>query len=251
MPKHDKRPPENLIYGIHAVIEAIQAGQSVEKVLIRTDNRHDRLRELRKLAEEARIPLQYVPEERLDRVTRGANHQGAAAQLATITYHDLEPLVLAVQERGEVPLFVMLDGVTDVRNFGAIARTVECMGAHGLIVPLRGAAAVNGEAIRASAGALHHLPICREANLVDCILLLQAYGIQSVACTEKAEAPLFDLDLVQPLCLIFGAEDKGISTPLLRRAGHLVRIPMQGQVASLNVSVAVGMALMEASRQRR
>ncbi|RMG68072.1 MAG: 23S rRNA (guanosine(2251)-2'-O)-methyltransferase RlmB [Bacteroidetes bacterium] len=250
MAKNDKNPPANVIYGIHAVIEALQAGQSVEKVLIRTDNRHDRLRELRSLAEEVRVPLQYVPVERLDRLTRGANHQGAAAQLATITYQDLEPLILAVQERGEVPLLVMLDGVTDVRNFGAIARTAECMGAHGLIVPLRGAAGVNGEAIRASAGALHHLPVCREANLVDSLLLMQAYGIHSVGVTEKTEQTLFDLDLTQPTCLILGAEDKGISAPLLRRAGQLARIPMQGQVSSLNVSVAAGMALLETARQR-
>lgn len=144
----------------------------------------------------------------------------------------------------------MVDGVTDVRNFGAIARTAECMGAHGIIVPRQGSAPVNGDAIKTSAGALEYLPICREKNLVDSLMMLQAYEIQTVASTEKAADTLYQMDLLKPTCIVMGAEDKGISSQLLKRVDLLAQIPMQGKIESLNVSVAAGMMLAEASRQR-
>ncbi|MCL4136772.1 UNVERIFIED_CONTAM: hypothetical protein GTU68_057615 [Idotea baltica] len=191
-----------------------------------------------------------VPEVRLEKLAPNANHQGVIGILSAITYQPLEEVILSVIGKGEIPFFMALDGVTDVRNFGAIARTAECMGAHALIIPAHGSAAVNADAVKTSAGALHHLPVCREAHLVDSLMLLQAYDIKSVACTEKASDTIHQVDLKTPSCLIMGSEEKGISSSILKRADHLVRIPMYGKVGSLNVSVAAGMIMAEAVRQR-
>ena len=228
------------------------AGSSLDKIFVRQGNDHTRIREIRDQAQKLGVPVQYVPEEKLQRLVRDreARHQGIVALMSAVPYQALEPVILKLEEAGKVPLIVMLDGVTDVRNFGAIARTAECMGAHALVVPASGSASLNADAIKTSAGALHHLPVCREHNLVDCILLMQAYHIRSVACTEKASENIFGQDFSQPTCLIFGSEERGISDTLLRRTDALAAIPLQGEVASLNVSVAAGMVLLEASRQR-
>ncbi len=237
----------NIIFGHHPVAEAIESGASIEKILLRQGSKPDRIFGA---AREANLPIQFVPEIKLDKLTRGANHQGVVALVAQIRYQNLEEIILAVQATNKMPLFVMLDGVTDVRNFGAIARTAECMGADAIIIPTQGAAAANADAIKASAGALLHIPVCRTDVLVDSLLLLQAYGIFSYAVTEKASQNLFETNLKGSCCLILGAEDKGISAPLLKRADYLIKIPMKGQVSSLNVSVAAAIAIAEAGRQR-
>ncbi|MEO0469982.1 MAG: 23S rRNA (guanosine(2251)-2'-O)-methyltransferase RlmB [Bacteroidota bacterium] len=240
----------NQIYGLHSVIEALEAGKEIDKILIRKDNSHGKLADVRRLAKETAIPLQWVPEQRLYKMVGDVNHQGIVALLSNISYQPLEELIMRLQGEGKKPFLIMLDGITDVRNFGAIARTAECMGAHAVIIPTHGSASVQADAIKTSAGALNHLPVCREQNLVDSLMLMQAYGIEAVALTEKADSALFDMDLSGPLCIIMGSEERGISKQLLRRTPHLAAIPMQGQISSLNVSVAAGMAILEAVRQR-
>lgn len=244
------KQPKNIVYGIHAVKEAIDAEKSIEKILVKTGTLHERVKELVAYARSRNIPVQYVPDEKLTALCRDDKHQGVMAQIAQVEYQSVEQVLTDVMDRGETPLFVMLDGVTDVRNFGAIARVAECMGAHAVIVPAKGTAAANGEAMKASAGALHHLPVCRENNLVDVVLLLQSYGIQTVASTEKAHDSLYEIDFTQPICIVLGSEDKGINNALLRRLDRMAKIPMRGQVSSLNVSVAAGIMLAEACRQR-
>jgi 23S rRNA (guanosine2251-2'-O)-methyltransferase len=242
---------DRYLYGVHPVMEALEAGTSIEKIFIRQGKEHERIKDIRKMAKEIGVPTQEVPDEKLDRITRQGNHQGVVAEVTPVAYQDLEQVLLALQAAEQVPLLVLLDGVTDVRNFGAIARTAECMGAHAIVVPARGSAALNGDAVRTSAGALNYLPVCRVEHTVDGVMLMQAYGVPAIACTEQVGEPLFDLDLSGPLCLVLGAEDKGISRQLLRRVDLLGTIPMTGQVGSLNVSVAAGMALMEITRQRK
>ncbi len=249
--KHQEKTNSRLIYGIHPILEALEAGKSVEKILIRRERgEHARIQDVRTLAKETDIPVQWVPEVKIERLSRGGNHQGVLAYLSPITFQSLDEVMLSLGQTEKIPLLIMLDRVTDVRNFGAIARTAVCMGADALIVPTQGAAAIGGDAIKTSAGALHHIPICRVHNLTDTFYILQTYGLQGVACTEKAENSLLELDMRTPTCLIFGAEDKGISSQLLKRVDHLAKIPVQGPINSLNVAVAVGMALMEVARQR-
>lgn len=246
---NEKQKP-NIIYGVHPVMEGLSQDMEIEKIFLRQGLSPERASQIRSAAKKQEVPVQVVPEEKLRRLVGRVNHQGVVALQALITYHELEPLILSIQEKGEVPLLIMLDGVTDVRNFGAIARTAECMGAHGIIVPRQGSAPVNGDAIKTSAGALEYLPICREKNLVDSLMMLQAYEIQTVASTEKAADTFYQMDLLKPTCIVMGAEDKGISSQLLKRVDLLAQIPMQGKIESLNVSVAAGMMLAEASRQR-
>lgn len=239
-----------LIYGLHPVLEALRAGRTLDKIFLHRDESGERTRELREVAQTSGVPVQSVPGEKLERLSRGNNHQGVIAQLAAVPFQPLEGTLLALQEIGEVPLLVMLDGVTDVRNFGAIARSAECLGAHALIIPHQGSAAVNADAVKVSAGALHHLALCREANLVDAVLMMQAYGVQVIGSTEKAGQSLYETDLTGPVCLVLGSEEKGISNTLLKRVDTLTAIPLKGEVNSLNVSVAAGIVLAEAGRQR-
>lgn len=248
--KKGKGRNENLIYGVYPVIEALEAGRSLEKVMISRSGAHDRIRDIRAGAQAAAVPVQMVPDETLQRLCPEVNHQGVVAVAAAIPYYALEEILLQVIDTGEAPFFVLLDGITDVRNFGAIARTAECMGAHALIIPDKGAAAGNADAVKVSAGALNHLPVCRVTNLVDALLVLQAYGVQTMALTEKARDSVYESDLSGPCCLILGSEESGISSTLLKRADALVQIPLSGQVASLNVSVAAGIAMAEIIRQR-
>ena len=237
----------NLIYGYHPIVEALEAEKTIDKIMLRKGSKAGRIIDL---ATAKGIPIQEVPEVTLDRFSKGANHQGAIAFVAAIVYQSLEDIILKLQKKQEKALLVMLDGVTDVRNFGAIARTAECMGAHAIIVPTRGAAAGNADAVKTSAGALNHLPVCRQENLVDAILLMQSYGITVIACTEKAKERIYDEDFANPTCIILGAEDKGVSPTLIKRADRKMAIPLVGKVGSLNVSVAAGMVLSEALRKR-
>ena len=228
-------------------------GSTVEKIFLRKEgSQHARMQDVLLQARKRGVPVQRVPEVKIRQLCRGdAVHQGVVAMISPIPYASLEEEIEKIQKKGESPLLLMLDGVTDVGNFGAIARTAECMGVHVLIVPSQGSAAIQGGALKASAGALHHIPVCRIPNLVDGFLLMEAYGIQRIACTEKAEQEIFDVELTEPTCLVFGSENKGISNPLLKRADTWAKVPLHGKIDSLNVSVAAGMVLMETIRQRK
>lgn len=240
----------NLIYGTRAVTEAILAGKTLERVFIQQGIRNELVRDLMRLLRERQIPFTHVPAEKLSRLT-GKNHQGVAGYLSSVDYSSVNHVVQQAFEEGRLPLVILLDRITDVRNLGGIARTAECMGADALVVPEKGSAPLSADAVKTSAGALHHLPVCREKSLKQTIQLLKDAGLVIIACTEKAEKNVFECDLNRPLVLIFGSEEDGISTELLRVADELVKIPMAGKIQSLNVSVAAGMVLYEAMRQRQ
>ncbi len=244
-----KQQDLNVLYGRHPVIDALKNGIPLEKVLLQQGIRGEMEKELRHLCKAAGIPLLVTPKERLKRFTTG-NHQGVVALQALITYQKLEDILPLVYERSQVPLFVLLDGVTDVRNFGAIARTAEVCGAHALVITQKNSAQINPEAMKASAGALNILPVCREKSLITAMEYLQQSGIQVLASDLSASEPLHQLDLSGPAAFILGAEGEGISPAVARRADRTFIIPQRGQTDSLNVSVAGGMMLYEAMRQR-
>ncbi|MFC3197471.1 23S rRNA (guanosine(2251)-2'-O)-methyltransferase RlmB [Parapedobacter deserti] len=248
-PAREKRETNQHIYGIRAVIEAIDSGKEIESLFVQRGLGGALFLELKQLLKQHDISYQQVPIEKLNRMTR-KNHQGVIAVISPITYQRIENIVPMIYERGEVPLLLILDGVTDVRNFGAIARTAECAGVHALIVPKRGSAEINPDAIKTSAGALYKINVCREESLTKTARLLQESGIQLIACTEKTEHDLYQIDYTVPSALVLGSEEQGISDELIRLADHLAKIPLAGSIASLNVSVSAGVALYEAVRQR-
>ena len=239
---------ENLVFGIRPVVEAIEAGKQIEKLYIRKGAEGQLMTELRDLCLRHRIRTQEVPVEKLNRLTRG-NHQGVVAQISPIGYVELNDILERVPE-DETPLIVLFDGVTDVRNFGAIARSAECAGAHGLIAPLKNSAPVNAEAIRASAGALTTIPVCRVGSIRNTLKTLQAEGFQVVAATEKSRKLLYDADLRRPTALVMGAEETGISKEVLKLCDERLAIPLIGRIESLNVSAAAAVMLFEVVRQR-
>ena len=238
----------NLIFGIRPVVEAIEAGREIEKLYIRKGAEGQLMTELRDLCLRHRVHVQEVPVEKLNRLVRG-NHQGVVAQIAAIAYVQLDDILERVPD-DETPLVVIFDGVTDVRNFGAIARSAECAGAHGLIAPLKNSAPVNAEAIRASAGALTTIPVCRVGSIRNTIKTLQAEGFQVVAATEKSRKLLYDADLRRPTALVMGAEETGISKEVLKLCDERLAIPLIGRIESLNVSAAAAVMLFEVVRQR-
>ncbi|MBK9146357.1 MAG: 23S rRNA (guanosine(2251)-2'-O)-methyltransferase RlmB [Flavobacteriales bacterium] len=233
---------KELICGAHAVIEAIRAGKNVEKLLLRREAGGEGIREIRALALERGIPWQPVPVEKLDRLTR-TEHQGVIALLSPVDEQDLDEVIAQAYERGEAPLIIALDGVTDVRNLGAIARSAECFGAHALLVPKQGTARLGSDAVKSSAGALMRKPVCRVSRLTEGLNRARAHGLRIVALTEKASTTLHGTDLSGPLVVVLGDEGEGISDPVLRMADALASIPMAGSIGSLNVSVAGGIAL--------
>ena len=238
----------NLIFGIRPVVEAIEAGREIEKLYIRKGAEGQLMTELRDLCLRHRVHVQEVPVEKLNRLVRG-NHQGVVAQIAAIAYVQLDDILERVPD-DETPLVVVFDGVTDVRNFGAITRSAECAGAHGLIAPLKNSAPVNAEAIRASAGALTTIPVCRVGSIRNTIKTLQAEGFQVVAATEKSRKLLYDADLRRPTALVMGAEETGISKEVLKLCDERLAIPLIGRIESLNVSAAAAVMLFEVVRQR-
>lgn len=238
-----------MIYGVRPVIEALQAGKEIEKVLVVTGLRSELFPEMRKLLNEKDIPMQYVPMEKLNRVTR-QNHQGVIAFVSPIAYEDYEQIIPALFDIGRNPLVLILDRITDVRNFGAIARTAECAGVDAIIVPSRGSALMGADAVKTSAGALFKIPVCRSVNLKDTIDYIKACGLQIVAATEKATDYHFQIDLTLPTAIMLGSEEDGVSPEYLKRCDQRVRIPMVGEIESLNVSVAAGIILFEAVKQR-
>ena len=238
----------NLIFGIRPVVEAIEAGREIENLYIRKGAEGQLMTELRDLCLRHRVRVQEVPVEKLNRLVRG-NHQGVVAQIAAIAYVQLDDILERVPD-DETPLVVVFDGVTDVRNFGAIARSAECAGAHGLIAPLKNSAPVNAEAIRASAGALTTIPVCRVGSIRNTLKTLQAEGFQVVAATEKSRKLLYDADLRRPTALVMGAEETGISKEVLKLCDERLAIPLIGRIESLNVSAAAAVMLFEVVRQR-
>ena len=247
-----KRPPEKeMIFGIRAVIEAIDAGKVPDKVLIRRDMSSAIGRELLDKLDEYQLSasVQRVPVEKLNQYT-DKNHQGVIAFLSPIEFYRIEDIVQNLFEQGKTPFFVILDGVTDVRNFGAIARTCSCAGVDALIIGTRGGAAVNGDAVKASAGALHTLPVCKVDNMQNALRYLRDSGITLVAATEHTDKNYTQVDMTLPLAIVMGNEEKGIYEENLKLCNEKVRIPMTGTIESLNVSVAAGVFIYEVVRQR-
>ncbi len=238
----------NTIFGIRPVIEALDAGRQIEKVYLKKGAEGQLIGELRELLRSRRVNVQEVPIEKLNRLTRG-NHQGVVAQMAAIEYADLDSMLDAVPQ-SDTPLFMVLDGVTDVRNFGAIARSAECAGAHGIIVSLKNAAPVNAEAIKSSAGALSRIPVCRVGSLRNTLKRLQSEGMQVVGASEKATGLLYDADMKTPTVIVMGSEDEGISGEILKLCDRQIAIPLKGDIRSLIVSAAAAVILFEAVRQR-
>jgi len=238
-----------MIYGIRPVLEAIEAGKEIERIFIHRGVNSALMMELKNVLKEKKILYQDVPVEKLNRLTR-KNHQDVICFISPITYQHLHDIVPSVYERGLTPLILLLDRVTDVRNFGAIARTAECAGVHALVIPAKGAAQINSDAIKTSAGALNNIPVCREKSLEESLEYLRESGLQIVAVTEKGNQYPHQCDLKAPTALVMGSEESGISSTLLECCDAMVRIPMFGKTLSLNVSVASGIVLFEAVRQR-
>ena len=240
---------KEMIFGIRAVIEAAEAGKDIDKVLVKRELSGELFKELQEVLRRYEIPMQKVPLERIDRITR-KNHQGVIAFTSAVTYQKLEQIVPFLYEQGKNPFIVVLDGITDVRNFGAIARTCEVAGVDAIVIPARGSVSVNADAIKTSAGALHTLPVCRENNLKEAVVFLKNSGIKVVAATEKAAKNHTESDLSVPVAILLGSEDEGVSTEILRITDDLVKIPQFGTIQSLNVSVAAGVMIYEVIRQR-
>ncbi|MDR0832780.1 MAG: 23S rRNA (guanosine(2251)-2'-O)-methyltransferase RlmB [Candidatus Symbiothrix sp.] len=238
-----------MIFGTRAVIEAVQAGKEVDKILMRRDLQNDLARELFTIVRETTIPVQRVPQEKLDRLTR-KNHQGVIAFISAVTYQKLDDIIPFLFENGKDPFIVLLDGVTDVRNFGAIARTCECAGVDAIVIPTRNSVSVNADAVKTSAGALLTLPVCKEESITEAIRFLKNSGVKVIAATEKASADYTECDYTVPVALIMGSEDAGIATDNLRICDEMVRIPITGTIASLNVSAAAAVLTYEVVRQR-
>ncbi|MFY7811308.1 MAG: 23S rRNA (guanosine(2251)-2'-O)-methyltransferase RlmB [Flavobacterium sp.] len=240
---------ENLIYGSRAIIEAVNAEKTIDKVFVQKEGQGELHRELLKTLKKANINFQYVPVEKLNRLTT-QNHQGVVATISPIGFISIEDLIEQSFAKKENPLFLILDEISDARNFGAIIRTAECTGVDGIIIPMHGAAPVNGDTIKTSAGAVFNIPICKISHIKDAIFHLQSADIQIIAATEKTDDLIFNLDLKLPTALIMGSEDKGINPSVLKIVNQKAKLPMYGKIGSLNVSVACGAFLYEIVRQR-
>jgi 23S rRNA (guanosine2251-2'-O)-methyltransferase len=240
---------KDVIFGIRPVIEAIKAGKEIEKLLVQKDQHSMLIQEMLQLARELKVPISMVPVEKLNTITR-KNHQGVICFISPISYSSIDHVITQCFQKGKVPMVLILDRITDVRNFGAIARTAEFTGVDAIVIPSRGSAQISSDAIKTSAGALHFIPVCREENLKNTIAYLKESGLQIVGCTEKATKTLSAFDFKVPVAILMGSEEDGISPEYLRRCDDEVKIPMKGQIHSLNVSVAAGMILYEAVRQR-
>jgi 23S rRNA (guanosine2251-2'-O)-methyltransferase len=240
---------ENYIFGIRPIIEAIESGTMPEKVLVQQGLQGENFQQLFNLIRKSSIPHQFVPLEKLNRVTR-KNHQGVVAYVSLVEYQPLHSVLSMVYDRGEIPLLLILDKITDVRNMGAIARSAECFGVHAIVLPERGGALINADAIKTSAGALMRIPVCREVSLPETIAFLQQSGIKVVAASERANVSVYETEGDGPLAVILGSEDKGVSSVCLKMADEIISIPMTGKTASLNVSVSAGIILSQVNNVR-
>ncbi|MFC2096399.1 23S rRNA (guanosine(2251)-2'-O)-methyltransferase RlmB [Bacteroidota bacterium] len=243
--KQDK----DFIFGIRAVIEAIKSGKQIDKLMIRAGLKGELFYELMELVKDMQISTQYVPNERINRVTM-KNHQGVLAFISPIEFQNIENILPTLYEKGKTPLIVILDKVTDVRNFGAITRTAECANVDAIIIPEKGSAQISADAVKTSAGALLKIPVCRVKSLSKTIKYLKDSGIQVVAATEKADNLYYKVDFTIPTAILMGAEDKGVDMEYLRVADQMVKIPILGEIESLNVSVAASIFIYEAVKQR-
>ncbi len=249
---YQRRPKQNnddLIFGIRTIIEAIHSGKEIDKVLIKKGLSGDLFKEMFDLVRAHSIPFQYVPLEKINRITR-KNHQGVIAFVSPIVFHDLENLLPTLFEEGKDPLVLVLDQLTDVRNFGAIVRTAECAGVHAVVIPDKGSARINADAVKTSAGALHMVPVCRTRDLKKSIKFLQESGLKLTAATEKATQNYTEIDFSGPVAIIMGSEEYGISNDILKMTDAQLQIPLMGKIESLNVSVAAGLLVYEVVRQR-
>ncbi|WP_235853942.1 23S rRNA (guanosine(2251)-2'-O)-methyltransferase RlmB [Mucilaginibacter terrenus] len=249
----ETRPPREsnqMVFGIRAIIEAILAGKEIESLYLQRGLGGGLLTELKQVMQQHQIIAQQVPVEKLNRLTQ-KNHQGAIAFISPIVYQKIENIIPEIFEKGEVPLILVLDGITDVRNMGAIARTAECSGVHAIVIPAKGSAQVNPDAIKTSAGALYKIPVCRHDNFMQTVRFLQESGLQLVCCTEKTNDYIYKPDYTAPTAIVMGSEEDGIRNEIIRIADHLAKIPMFGEIESLNVSVSTGVILYEAIRQRQ
>lgn len=240
---------EYKIYGINPVSEAIEAGKTIDKMFVQKGLKGEAALTLVKKARELNIPTQYVPIQKLNRMM-SKNHQGIIAFLSPIDFYSLENVLPSIYENGKTPLILILDRVSDVRNFGAIARTAKCCGVDAIVIPEKGAAAINEDAVKTSAGALFNIPVCREKSLKNVLEYLQLSGIQIVAASEKGKETIYDISLKEPTAIIMGNEGEGIAQELIRGADYLAHLPIMSDMDSLNVSVACGAILYECVRQR-
>jgi 23S rRNA (guanosine2251-2'-O)-methyltransferase len=240
---------DNQIFGIRAIIEAINAKKEIDKVFVQKEAQGDLMQDLMKTMKRNNINYSYVPVEKLNRLTPN-NHQGAVATIAPISFVTLENLVDSVVESGKKPLFLILDQLSDARNFGAIIRTAECTGVDGIIIQKQGSAPVNGDTVKTSAGAVFNVPICKVDHIKDAIFYLQGSGIKTVAATEKTEHHIYDINLKDGIAIIMGSEDRGVNPSVLKIVDEKAKLPMFGTIESLNVSVACGAFLYETLRQR-
>lgn len=238
-----------MIFGIRAVIEAIEAGKEIDKVIMRRDLQGDLAKELLSVSKTNNIFVQRVPVERLDRFTH-KNHQGVIAFVSAITYEKVADIVPFLYENGKDPFIILLDGITDVRNFGAIARTCEVAGVDAIVIPARGSVTVNADAVKTSAGALMKIPVCKEESLTETIQFLKNSGVKVIAASERGAQNYTEVEYQGPIAIVMGAEDTGVSNENLRIADNLVKIPQFGTIGSLNVSVAAGVLIYEVIRQR-
>ena len=241
---------DNGIFGIRPIIEALHSGKEIDTLFIQKGLKGDTFSELWDLVRLHRVKYKHVPVEKLNRLTR-KNHQGVFAFISPIIFHKTANIIPQLFEDGRTPLILVLDRITDVRNFGAIVRTAECAGVHAIIVPEKGSAAINGDAMKTSAGSLASLPICREFNLKATIDFLKQSGLQIVGCTEKTNQLIYEVDYQLPTAIIMGSEEDGISEDYLKLCDFKTKIPLVGSIESLNVSVSAGVILYEAIRQRK
>ncbi len=240
---------QDLVFGTRAIMEAIRAGKEIDKLFLQKGLSNELIKELSQLAISYGIPFTKVPVEKLNRLTR-KTHQGAVCFLSSIHYASLDNIIGETYNKGKVPLVLILDRVTDVRNFGAISRTAECAQVDAIVIPTRGGAAINSDAMKTSAGALNFIPVCREANLKKTIQYLKDSGLQVIACTEKTEEILYSSDFTAPTAILMGSEEDGISPEYLKLCDRRAKIPIYGKIESLNVSVSAAVILYEALRQR-
>jgi 23S rRNA (guanosine2251-2'-O)-methyltransferase len=241
---------KNLIFGIHPIQEAIKSGKPIDKIYVQQGGANDKIEAILKEIDESSVSVNYVPIEKLDRLVR-SNHQGIIATVSPILFHTLEEVVEKALESKKEPLFLILDQVSDVRNFGAILRTAECTGVDAVIIQKKGGAPVSGDTVKASAGAIFNVPICKVDHIKDAIYYLQGSGIKTVAATEKSNTLIYDAVLSGPLAIIMGSEGKGVSNSVLSLVDERVALPLMGKINSLNVSVACGAFLYETVRQRK
>lgn len=247
--KFKRRPEKEMIFGTRAVIEAIQAGQEIEKILIRRDMTNELSRELYTALNGRPVTLQKVPVEKLNQITT-KNHQGVIAFISPVLFQRLEDIIPLVYEEARTPFILVLDDITDVRNFGAIARTAECTGVDAIVVPMRGGASINADAVKTSAGALLSIPVCREQNLKEALVFLRMSGLKIIGATEKGKKLYTESTMNEPIAIVMGSEENGIAPEHLNLCDELVKLPILGTIQSLNVSVAAGVMMYEAVRQR-